>query len=71
MGKPVYLTVGTSQRVLGQVFEAGDVPELLRYVADFYDDNPDDCARLFGAAGEDGPGQQYLLNPFGGDYAGL
>ena len=70
MTEPVYLYVGRSRRMLGQVFEPGDIPELLRHVADFYDDNPSDCAVLF--AGPDGlwaTGPAYLADPFGDVFA--
>ncbi len=66
MPQVVYLTVGHTQRLLGQAFEAGDVPELLRYVADYYDDNPDDCAQLFHGRRGSSPGAPaYLSAPFG------
>lgn len=44
-----YLFLRVSDRAeipLGVVNEPGDVPELLRFVADYYDDNPDACAQL-------------------------
>lgn len=37
---------GSREIPLGGIGEAGDVPELLRHVADFYDDNPDALAEL-------------------------
>lgn len=37
---------GRSETPLGVVSEPADVPELLRHVADFYDDNPDECVEL-------------------------
>ncbi len=70
MGKPVYLTVGSVRKLLGQCFEPADVPELLRHVADYYDDNPDACADLLSLA-PPVTAQEWLTNPFGGDYAGL
>jgi hypothetical protein len=77
VGQPVFLIVGGERKLLGQAFEPGDVPELLRHVADYYDDNPDDCATLFfgrvGATTFATPATvlDYLTDPFGGDYAGL
>lgn len=66
--RPVYLVVGEKRRVLGQVNpdNAGELPELLRYVADYYDDNPDDCAELVVPGVEWKEGPAYLLDPFGG-----
>ncbi len=76
MAQLVYLRVGGLPRLLGQAFEPGDVPELLRHVADYYDDNPSDCEKLFSGT-SDRPDHLlpasplYLSDPFGGDYAGL
>lgn len=70
MAEPVYLCVGRSRRVLGLAYEPGDIPELLRHVADFYDDNPPDCAELYSGRGDrlsTGPG--YLVDPFGDVFA--
>lgn len=64
MRPAVYLRVGHNQRVLGQIFEPEDLPELLRHVADYYDDNPDDCAELFNASSGTSLSTGNLLNPF-------
>lgn len=43
------LRVNHTDVVLGSVAEPAELPELLRHVADFYDDNPDVCESLFRA----------------------
>jgi hypothetical protein len=73
----VFLIVGGERKLLGQALEPGDIPELLRHVADYYDDNPDDCEQLFSSSSAPrvetipAPCRDYLTDPFGGDYAGL
>lgn len=76
MARLVHLRVAGLAKLLGQASEPGEIPELLRHIADYYDDNPDACAQLFtggsstpAAIAPDGP--TYLCDPFGGDYAGL
>lgn len=41
------LVVGAISKPLGVIEEPADLPELLRFAADYYDDNPDACERLF------------------------
>lgn len=43
------LDVAGKRTPLGGVAGPGELPELLRHVAGFYDDNPDVCAELFSA----------------------
>lgn len=59
----VFLNVAGKTVPLGAVHvEPGELPELLRHVADYYDDNPDVCAQLFALpAGSKPP---YLGSPF-------
>jgi hypothetical protein len=59
----VFLKVLDGREVaLGVVEDPGCLPELLRHVADYYDDNPTDCASLL--AEPAGPRVLPLLDPF-------
>lgn len=62
MNEYVFLMVAGRSVPLGVLNnEPAELPELLRHVADFYDDNPGACEKLFARLTGDG---SYLQNPF-------
>lgn len=61
----VFLMVAGRSVPLGVIqAESAELPELLRHVADFYDDNPDSCEKLFARSVTIGGNAKYLLAPF-------
>ena len=65
---PLFLRLGeskASQKVLGMVTDAAQIPELLRHVADYYDDHPDDLAQLFAdGSAQLRVGPSFMVDPF-------